>query len=99
MLWHIVRFDLSAHDEARRDELVALLSDVAELDVVGWLRVARDVEDPTVVGLVVGLEDQAALDAYRTHPDHQPVTRWLTEHRVPASRIDIVTPDDVRTLP
>jgi hypothetical protein len=94
VIWHVVRFDCSALDGEVRADLEQQLADLAGLDVVGFLRVGRDVHDPGVTGLIVGLADEAALAAYRDHPDHQPVTRRLRELEVPRLALDITSDDD-----
>jgi hypothetical protein len=94
MIWHAVRFDLGALDGATRDELEAELAALRDLDVVEFLRVGRDVEQPGVTGLLVGLADHAALAAYREHPDHQPVVRRMRDLGVPITRFDLASDDD-----
>ena len=98
MLWHIVRFDFAGLDDALREELEDELRALADLDVVRGLRVARDVEEPTVTGLLVALDDDAALDAYRQHPDHLPLVHRIRELQVPAARLDVRTDDDPSLL-
>lgn len=98
MIWHVVRFELGELDEPTRLEVEAALAELAHLDVVAFLRVGRDVEDPSVTGLVVGLADQTALAAYRDHPDHLPVVRRIRELGVPVTRLDIASDDDPTVL-
>lgn len=98
MIWHVVSFDLGDLDEPTRLEVETALADLAHLDVVSFLRSGRDVEAPSVTGLVVGLADEAALAAYRDHPDHLPVVRRIRELGVPVSRLDIATDDDPAVL-
>lgn len=98
MLWHIVRFDCSDLAEDVRSELETQLGGLRALDVVRGLRIARDVEEPTVTGLLVALDDHAALATYRDHPDHQPVVARVRELGVPATRLDVVTDDDPTVL-
>lgn len=98
MLWHVVRFDCSGLDEDVRADLEQRLRALADLDVVRGLRVARDVEDPAVTGLLVALEDEAALTSYRDHPDHQPVVARIQELGIPAVRLDVRTDDDPALL-
>jgi quinol monooxygenase YgiN len=69
------------------------------LDVVRWLRVGRDIAEPQVTGLLSVHDDEAALEAYRTHPDHQPSITRTRELGITASRFDIETPDDAADLP
>lgn len=94
MIWHVVRFELGSLSEEVRTDVEAQLAALADLDVVSFLRVGRDIVDPSVTGLVVGLADEAALEAYRVHPDHQPVVQRITELEVPRVRLDIVSDDD-----
>jgi hypothetical protein len=98
VIWHVVRFDLGDLDGSTRLEVEAALADLVHLDVVSFLRSGRDVEDPSVTGLIVGLADEAALAAYRDHPDHLPVVRRIRELGVPVSRLDIATDDDPAVL-
>jgi hypothetical protein len=94
VIWHVVRFELGQLSEEDRTELEDQLAALADLDVVTFLRVGRDLEDPAVTGLVVGLADVEALAAYRDHPDHQPVVRRVAELGVPRVRLDIESDDD-----
>lgn len=99
MIWHIVRFDLAGLDDATRTDIEASLAGLAALDEVAWLRVARDIEDPAITGLITVFEDVDALAAYRVHPDHVPVVARIRELGVPAVRLDIATDDDPAQLP
>jgi hypothetical protein len=98
VIWHVVRFELGGLSDEDRDDVEAQLAALADLDVVAFLRVGRDVEDAAVTGLLVGLADEAALAAYRDHPDHQPVVRRIAELGVPRVRLDIVSDDDPAVL-
>lgn len=98
MLWHIVRFDCGHLDAADRDDLEAQLRGLVALDVVRGLRLARDVDDPAVTGLLVALDDRDALAIYRDHPDHLPVVARVRELGVGATRLDVVTDDDPGVL-
>jgi hypothetical protein len=98
VIWHVVRFDLGELDEATRVEVEAALADLVHLDVVSFLRTGRDVDDPAVTGLLVGLADEAALATYRDHPDHLPVVRRIRELGVPTTRLDIASDDDPAIL-
>jgi hypothetical protein len=98
LIWHVVRFELGRLDEDVRTDVEAQLAALAGIDVVSFLRVGRDVEDPDVTGLIVGLADEAALAAYRDHPDHQPVVRRIAELDVPRTRLDIASEDDPAVL-
>lgn len=99
MIWHIVRFDLGGVDPEVRAELEAALAGLDAIEEVAWLRVARDVEDPAVTGLITVFADHAALERYRVHPDHLPVVERLRALGVPAARLDIATDDDPTALP
>ncbi len=99
MIWHIVRFDMSAIDEATRTSLEQALAGLAELEDVAWLRLARDVEEPSVTGLITAFADHDALERYRVHPDHLPVVHRARELAIPAVRLDIATDDDPTSLP
>lgn len=98
MLWHIVRFDCGHLDEEDRVDLEGQLQGLVDLDVVRGLRLGRDVEDPAVTGLLVALDDHAALAVYRDHPDHLPVVARVRELGVTATRLDVETDDDVAVL-
>lgn len=98
MLWHIVRFDCHELGEDDRVDLERRLDALRDLEVVRGLRVARDVDEAGVTGLLVALDDEAALATYREHPDHQPVLARVRELAVPATRLDVVTPDDPTVL-
>jgi hypothetical protein len=98
VIWHVVRFELGNLDEPTRVEVEAALADLVHLDVVSFLRTGRDVDDPSVTGLIVGLADEAALAAYRDHPDHLPVVRRIRELGVPTTRLDIASDDDPAVL-
>jgi hypothetical protein len=99
VIWHVVRFDFSGIDDAAREEVEADLLALDRLDEVAWLRVARDVEEPTVTGLLTAFTDHDALEAYRVHPDHLPVVARVRELGVRTVRLDVATDDAVETLP
>ncbi|MTV23965.1 hypothetical protein FTX61_00805 [Nitriliruptoraceae bacterium ZYF776] len=98
VLWHVVRFELGHLDEDTRADLERQLAALVDLDVVRFLRLGRDVEDPAVTGLLVGLDDAAALAVYRDHPDHQPVVARVRELGVTATRLDVLTDDEPGAL-
>ncbi len=98
MIWHVVRFALGSLDEDVRVDIEAQLAALADLDVVEFVRVGRDVQQPDITGLIVGLADEAALAAYRDHPDHLPVVRRIGELDVPRVAFDIVSDDDPSVL-
>lgn len=99
MIWHIVTFDMSAVDEATRAELEARLAALAELDVVQWLQVARDVDSASTTGLLSLFNDHDDLEVYRTHPDHLPVVEDIRGHGIPVSRLDVEAPLPPATSP
>lgn len=99
MIWHIVRLDMGALDEATRASLEDDLAGLTSLEDVAWLRVARDVDDPAITGLMTALTDHDALERYRVHPEHLPVVDRLRELGIPSVRLDIATNDDPATLP
>jgi hypothetical protein len=98
VIWHVVRFELGDLDEQTRREVETALADLVHLDVVSFLRTGRDVDDPAVTGLMVGLADEAALAAYRDHPDHLPFIDRIRELGVPVTRLDIASDDDPSIL-
>jgi hypothetical protein len=99
VIWHVVRFDTSELDEETRRTFEGRLAGLASLDVVAWLRVARDIEDPAVVGLLTVFADADDLAAYRVHPDHASVLALIRELGLPTVRLDIPTDDDPAALP
>lgn len=99
MIWHVVRFDCAELDEATRVELEASLAGLAALEEVAWLRVARDVEEPTVTGLLTVFADVEALTRYRVHPDHVPVVERIRSLGIPTVRLDLATDDEPADLP
>jgi hypothetical protein len=99
VIWHIVRFEMGHLDEALRRDVEASLTALAALDEVAWLRLARDVEDPSVTGLITVFADVEALTRYRVHPQHVPVVERIRSLGIPAARLDIATDDDPAELP
>ncbi len=99
MIWHLVRFDFGTVDETVRRELEADLAALATIDEVAWLRVGRDVEDPSITGLMTAFADPEALDTYRVHPDHIPVVERIRALGIPVVRLDLHTDDDPEQLP
>ena len=99
MIWHVVRFDFSTVADATRDDLEQRIAALADLEPVAWLRLGRDLDTPGITGLLTGFTDLAALEAYRTHPDHLPVVDAIREAGVGASRVDFATDDDAAGLP
>lgn len=99
MIWHVVRFDFDGVNESDRQEIEAGLEGLASIAQVAWLRVARDVEQPSVTGLLTAFRSPADLETYRTHPDHVPVVERIRALGVGASRFDIEVSDDVDALP
>lgn len=99
MIWHIVRFDCAQLDEPTRREVEADLQGLAALDEVAFLRLARDVDEPGVTGLLTGFASYADLEAYRVHPDHVPVVERVRALNLPTVRLDLATDDHVEDLP
>ena len=99
MIWHIVRFDLGALDEATRQEIETALAALVSIEEVRWLRVGRDVDEPNVTGLLTAFDDYAGLEAYRVHPEHLPVVERIRSLKVPTVRLDVETDDDPAALP
>lgn len=98
MIWHVVRFDFTGIDDDVRADLEERLAGLAALDCVGFLRLGRDLDQPTVSGLLTGFAGTAELDAYRDHPDHVPVVAAIRDAGVAVTRIDVETDDDLRVL-
>lgn len=89
-LEHIVLFKLKHEStKAEEDELIrqlrGLKSQIPEIiDLTAGRNVADDSHGFTV-GLVVRLRDLGALEAYRVHPAHQEVVKYIeavTEERL-----------------
>lgn len=99
MIWHVVRLDCAEVDEQDRRDLEASIAALDRLEEVAWLRIARDVEEPTVTGLLTVFEDADALARYRVHPEHVPVVERIRALGIPAVRLDIATDDAVADLP
>lgn len=100
MLWHIVRFRFPADvDPAEREGLEADLAGLDAIDEVRLVRVARDVDEPRVTGLITGFDDEGALAAYRDHPDHVPVVERARGLCESITRLDLETGDDPGALP
>ncbi len=89
MIWHIVRFDLSSLPAEVREEIEASLRGLADLEVVAWLEVARDVDDPGITGLLTLFASYEDLEAYRVHPHHVPVVERIRDLGVPVTRLDL----------
>ena len=98
MIWHIVRFDFAGIGDDVRTDLEAQLRGLSSLDCVGFLRLGRDLDQPTVTGLLTGFADAGELDAYRTHPDHLPVVDASRDAGVAVTRVDVETGDDLAVL-
>lgn len=100
MLWHIVRFRFP--DDADPGERERFEADLVGLDAIGevrLVRVARDVDDPQVTGLITGFDDVDALAVYRDHPDHVPVVERARQLCESITRLDVPTGDDPSALP
>ncbi len=99
MIWHIVRLDFTGIDEADRQDLEDRLASLTSIDEVAWLRLARDVEEPAVTGLITAFDTVEDLAAYRVHPDHIPVVERIRELELGTARLDIATDDHPLELP
>lgn len=99
MIWHIVHFDCSGVDAATRDEIERQLEGLAAIDVVAFLRVARDIDHEHVTGLITAFASREDLETYRTHPDHLPVIDTVRGAGVKGIRLDVETDDRVEDLP
>lgn len=100
MIWHVVRFDFADVDDGVRSEIEHDLQQLATgIDEVRWLRVARDVEEPAVTGLITVFADEADLATYRDHPEHRPVVQRIRDAGVGTVRMDLETADDPGGLP
>ncbi len=84
MIRHIVAWKLRTDDPAERAEQAQKIT----ADLLALRGVVPSIDDisigPDVVGganwdlaLVADFADQAALDAYQTHPDHQAVVGYV----------------------
>lgn len=91
MLWHIVRFqfrsDVVDGDRRALERDIEALADL--IDEVVWLAVARDVVEAQVTGLLSVFQDEAALDAYRVHPEHVPVAERARALCAGITRLDM----------
>lgn len=99
MIWHIVRLDFADIDEADRQDLEDRLAALTSIDEVAWLRLARDVEDPAVTGLITAFDSVDDLASYRVHPDHIPVVERIRELGLSTARLDLATDDQPLELP
>ena len=92
MLWHIVRFTFPAEtgEEDRRALEADLAGLEAQIDVLRYLAVGRDLDDPAVTGLVTAVDDEQALAVYRDHPSHQPVVARARQLCERIDRLDII---------
>ncbi len=100
MLWHIVKFRF-AEDAAsgEREELaMALAGLVGEIDELRFVRVAPSIDDPDVLALLTGFDDEAGLAVYRDHPAHLPVVARAGELCADVIRLDFLTEDPVDAL-
>lgn len=99
MIWHIVRLDFTGIDPDVRSVIEARLEDLVSLDEVAWLRLARDIDDEDVTGLITCFDTEDDLVAYRSHPDHLPVVHDIRDLGIGATRADVTTDDDVADMP
>jgi hypothetical protein len=101
VLWHIVRFRFTeGAGSGEREELAMALSGlVDEIDEVRFLRVAPSIDEPDVLALLSGFDDEAGLAVYRDSPAHLPVVARARELCSEVVRLDFVTDDPVDALP
>jgi hypothetical protein len=82
-LRHVVAWKIAATDPATRDEHARGVADrlsalVGVVPSIGALSVGPNViAGNWDVALVADFADEAALDAYQTHPDHQAVVAYV----------------------
>ncbi len=89
MLQHIVMWRL--HDKAQAPQLIARLQALADLPMVGALEAGLNISPRPVawdVVLVSSFADEAALEAYRVHPDHQAVVSYLADLAADTAVVD-----------
>lgn len=100
MLWHVVKFRLRSEVSADdRAELVRMLAGLADaIPEVRFLRVSDSINEPDVVGLLTGFDDEDALRAYAVHPAHVPVVERARE-LAEITRLDVRTDDPPDALP
>ena len=99
MIWHIVRLDFTGIDPEVRSAIETRLEALVDIEEVAWLRLARDIDDEVVTGLLTGFASEDDLATYRTHPDHLPVVHDIRDLGVGLARFDIATHDDVTAMP
>jgi hypothetical protein len=99
VIWHIVRFDFTGVDGALRDDIEGRLRTLTSIDEVAFLRLARDIADDQVTGLITGFATIEDLDTYRVHPEHLPVVAAIREAGVATTRLDVPSDDDPAVLP
>lgn len=99
MIWHIVRFDFSRVDDAERTRIEQMMRELVEIEEVAMLRVAHELADRHVTGLLTGFASREDLETYRTHAAHQPLLAAVRDAGVSAVRLDIETEDDPTELP
>lgn len=99
VIWHIARFDMSALDDPVRDELEAQMAGLAVIDEVAFLRMNRDINDPSVTCFLTAFADMDAFARYEAHPVHVPVVTRVQELPIPVVHLDFFAEDDVAALP
>lgn len=100
MLWHIVKFRFAettgiGEQEELAMALTGLIEEIPELRI---LRVAPSIDEPDVLALLSGFDDEAGLAVYRDHPAHLPVVARARELCTEVVRLDFVTGDPVDAL-
>jgi hypothetical protein len=89
MLWHILRFDLGHLDVAARSGLEKEFARLADVPEVKWSHVGHDLEDGNVTGVVLMMDDTAALARYRQNAVHLAVGAAIKRAGARSVRLDI----------
>lgn len=97
-LEHIVLFRLKPETTAAQEaELIrrlrALKDQIPGIIELTAGRNVRDVSHGYTVGLIVRLRDLDALEAYRAHPAHQEILRYIEEVTETRLAVDYYTAD------
>lgn len=101
MLWHVVKFRFAADaDAAAREQLATALAGLTDqIAELRFLRVGPSIDEPDVLGLLTGFDDEAGLAVYRDDPAHLPVLAQAKALCAEIVRLDIVSDDPGDILP
>lgn len=99
MIWHVVQFDMSEFDEETRVELEEQLAGLEVIEEVAFLRMARDINEPSVTCFLSVFADLDAFARYEAHPVHVPVVNRVIELDIPRVHMDFESDDDPTALP